>query len=212
MLSKILNRPVTLHGSGRTDAGVHALGQVANFHTDSNMDLGKMIKGLQSLLPHDIAIVKATEAEPDFHSRFSAKNRIYWYFIWNNPVISPFYCKYSWHIIRQLDIPAMRKAAGHLIGIHDFSSFQGSDKDDVNPVREVTGIRFKSTGQHITIFEIRASSFLKHMVRNIMGTLADAGAGKLTSGEFKEILEKKDRRLAGATAPPHGLFLKEVRY
>jgi tRNA pseudouridine38-40 synthase len=211
-LSKILNISVKLHGSGRTDAGVHALGQVAHFATESDMGSKNLIKGVNSLLPPDIAVRKAEEVDPDFHSRFSAKSRIYWYLIWNFPERSPFYAKYSWHIIKPLDLSAMRQSAESLIGVHDFTSFQGSDKEKVSPVREVMAIRFKRVYRNMIISEIKANAFLKHMVRNIIGTLADVGKERLTIDGFKEIIDKKDRRCAGATAPAHGLFLKEVKY
>jgi tRNA pseudouridine38-40 synthase len=212
VLSQILNSPIKLHGSGRTDAGVHALGQVANFLTDSDMDLKRLMKSVNSLLPQDIVVRKAEEVEPDFHARFSATSRLYWYLIWNFPESSPFYCRYSWHIMQPLDVPSMREAAQCLKGVNDFSSFQGADREDVKPVREVKAVRFKKAHRHMLIFEIQANAFLKHMVRNIVGTLAEVGKGKLTADEFRRVLEKRDRGLAGATAPAHGLFLKEVRY
>ncbi len=212
VVSTIVNSEVKLHGSGRTDAGVHALGQVAHFNTDSLIDLDTMKKGLNSLLPDDIIINAAEEADSEFHSRFSAKSRTYWYFIWNFTERSPFYSRYSWHIFKPLDVKAMEKAAGALIGIQDFSSFQGADKEEVNPVREVTRVRFKKAGKHILLFEIQASSFLKHMVRNIMGTLADVGRGKQPPDWIYDVLGEKNRIFAGATAPARGLFLKEVKY
>ena len=212
VLSQILTAPVKLHGSGRTDAGVHALGQVAHFAADSEMDLSALKKAVNSLLPVDIAVGSAEEVPPEFHSRFSAKSRTYWYLIWNSPERSPFYDRYSWHVIRPLGINVMREAAQALIGTHDFTSFQGSDREEVSPVREVKSIRFKKTRRHMLIFEIRANAFLKHMVRNIIGTLVEVGTGKHTAEMVKEIMENRDRCLAGATAPAKGLFLKEVQY
>lgn len=211
-VSTIVNEPVKVHGSGRTDAGVHALGQVAHFQTASGIDPKGLVKGINSRLPDDIVITRAEEVSPDFHARFSAKSRVYWYTIWNTAQPSPFFGRYSWHIIQKLDVAVMQQAAETLIGVHDFSSFQGADKEEVQPVREVFGVRFKRTRQHILLFEIHASSFLKHMVRNIVGTLADVGRGKVTPHEFTAILEARDRTRAGAAAPACGLFLKEVRY
>jgi len=211
-LATILNRPVKLHGSGRTDAGVHALGQAAHFVAESSMDIEKLKNGLNSLLPGDIAVRGLEEVATGFHARFSAQRRVYWYFIWNYPDRSPFYDRYSWHIRTELHTGLMRDAAGCLVGVHDFSSFQGSDRQEVNPVREVTRVRFKRTGKHLILFEIEAGSFLRHMVRNIMGALAEVGLGRLPAMAVEEILEKKDRRCAPATAPAHGLFLKEVKY
>lgn len=211
-VSTIVNSEVKLHGSGRTDAGVHALGQVANFKTESLIDVDTLKKGLNSLLPGDIVIVNAEDADLDFHSRFSAKNRTYWYFIWTAPVASPFYSRYAWHIFQPLDVRAMQEASGLLMGLHDFSSFQGADKEEVNPVREITRIRFKKAGNSLLLFEIQAISFLRHMVRNIIGTLADVGRGKQPPAWVGDVLEEKNRIFASATAPPQGLFLKEVRY
>ncbi|MEI6126756.1 MAG: tRNA pseudouridine(38-40) synthase TruA [Pseudomonadota bacterium] len=212
VLSRILNSRVTLHGSGRTDAGVHALGQAAHFFTTSAMSPEKLLKGLNRLLPADISITQLEEAAPDFNSRFSAQSRVYRYLIWNCPEKSPFYCRYSWHIRSELNILLMKEAAQHLIGAHDFSSFQGPDKEKVNPCREVLRVRFMKARKHLLIAEIEAGSFLRHMVRNIMGTLVDVGLGRLSAQAFKEILEKRDRRCAGEPAPAQGLFLKEVKY
>lgn len=212
VLSMILNSPVTLHGSGRTDAGVHALGQVAHFFTSSEMPVGKLLKGLNSLLPEDISVRRIEEVAPDFNSRFSARSRVYWYLIWNSAERSPFYCRYSWHIMSKLNIVLMKEAAQHLIGTHDFRSFQGADKEKVDPVREVKRVRFKKARKHLIIIEIEAGSFLRHMVRNIMGTLVDVGLGRLPVEAFKEILEKRDRHCAGEPAPAKGLFLREVKY
>lgn len=211
-LSRILNSPVTLHGSGRTDAGVHALEQVGHFKTLSGLDLKSLKKGVNSILPRDIVVTHMEEVDPEFHSRFSARGRVYQYFIWNAAERSPFYERYAWHIVQPLDVGAMKKAMQALIGTHDFSSFQGGDKEAVNPVREVRAVRVKKAGKPLIVFEIEAGSFIKHMVRNIVGTLVEVGKGKLAAGEVKEILEKKDRRYAKVTAPACGLFLKKVKY
>jgi tRNA pseudouridine38-40 synthase len=211
-LCRILNRPVTLHGSGRTDSGVHALGQVANFLTDAAMDVARLRLAVNSIIPKDIAVKHAEEVGLTFHSRYSAKSRTYWYLIWNTRVRSAFYERYSWHIIQPLDIAAMREAARYLIGTHDFSSFQGADKENGHAVRDVKSFYFRETGQNLIICSITANAFVKHMVRNIIGTLADVGKGKMSIGEFKTVFEKRDRTLAGITAPAQGLFLKEVHY
>jgi len=210
--ARILNGPVTLHGSGRTDAGVHALGQVAHFVTASAMGPERLRLALNSLLPADIVVQSAEDAPADFHARYSARGRVYWYLIWNDPVPSPFYGRYAWHIWRLLDVPAMRAAAQHLLGEHDFSSFQGSDNQDTRPVREVFGARFRKVKGRLVLFEIHANAFLKHMVRNIMGTLVQVGLGRTSPERVRQILLCRDRTQAGPTAPPQGLFLKEVRY
>ena len=211
-ISRILNRPVTLYGAGRTDAGVHALGQVANFHTDAAMGVEDLRRALNSLIPKDIAVRKAEEVDARFNARYSATSRTYWYLIWNSPLRSAFYQRYSWQIVTPLDIDAMRKAAACLIGVHDFSSLQGADKENGHAVREIMAIHFKRTRNHLIIFSITANAFVKHMVRNIAGTLVDAGKGTMSPEEFKNILERKDRTLAGITAPPQGLFLKKIYY
>ena len=136
-LAKIFNKPVVLHGSGRTDAGVHALGQVAHFKTDSDLNIPALLRGLNSLLPDDIVASRAEDVAEDFNARFSAVSRVYWYFIWNAPAASPFFTRYAWHLHNPLDIAAMKEAARHLVGVHDFTSFQYCAKDGANPVREV---------------------------------------------------------------------------
>jgi tRNA pseudouridine38-40 synthase len=211
-LCKILNRPITLHGSGRTDAGVHALGQVANFLTDATMDLGSLRLAVNSIIPKDIVVKQAEEAGLTFHARYSAKSRTYWYLVWNSSVRSAFYERFSWHIVHSLNVPSMREAAQCLIGTHDFLSFQGADKENGHAVREVKSFYFRETRQNLIIFSISANAFVKHMVRNIIGTLADVGKGKMSVEEFKTVLEKRDRTLAGITAPAQGLFLKSVHY
>jgi tRNA pseudouridine38-40 synthase len=211
-LSIVCNHPVTLHGAGRTDTGVHAMGQVAHFKTESRIDMPQLRKGLNCLLPPDVVIAEAVEAAPEFHSRFDATARTYWYFIMNTPVSSPFYRRYAWHIRKPLNREAMRAAAGELVGMQDFSSFQAREREDVCTIREVKRVRFKRVGPLLLLFEIQATSFLRHMVRGIMGTLVDAGLGKMNAADMKDILGAQDRSRAGITAPPHGLFLKEVRY
>ena len=212
VLSRILNENVTVCGSGRTDAGVHALGQVAHFVTGSKMDLMRMVRGVNSLLPPDIALVKAEAVPPDFHARYSARSRIYGYCIWNLPERSPFYQRYSWHIPQTLDVDAMLQAAHFLVGVHDFSSFQGADRKQVRPVREVNSVRLRKVRRHLLLFEITANAFLKHMVRNIVGTLVEVGLNKMTPDGFKKVLDEKNRETAGPAAPAHGLFLREVVY
>lgn len=211
-LSRILNRPITIYGAGRTDAGVHALGQTAHFKTDSAMDLTRLKKALNSVLPRDIVVVDLSEADAAFHARYSARSRSYRYFIWNASDRLPFLRAYAWHIPYRLDLDAMRSAATLLVGTHDFSSFQASDRIKTNPIRTVFSVRLKRTSRHLIVFEIRANAFLKHMVRNIVGTLVAVGSGKMTVDEFKRVFEKRDRAAAGITAPAHGLFLKDVEY
>lgn len=210
-LSIVCNHPVVLHGSGRTDTGVHALGQVAHFKTSSRIDMPQLHKGLNSLLPDDVVVREAVEAHPDFHARFDATARTYWYFILNETVPSVFYRRYAWHVRKPLDIEAMRDAAALLVGMHDYSSFQAREREDACMVREVKRVRLKRVGP-LLLFEIQASSFLRHMVRGIVGTLVETGLGKLSVAGMQDILMARDRSQAGPTAPSQGLFLKEVRY
>ena len=210
-LSIVCNHPVVLHGSGRTDTGVHALGQVAHFKTSSRIDMPQLHKGLNSLLPDDVVVREAVEAHPDFHARFDATARTYWYFILNEAVPSVFYRRYAWHVRKPLDIKAMRDAAALLVGMHDYSSFQAREREDACMVREVKRVRLKRVGP-LLLFEIQASSFLRHMVRGIVGTLVETGLGKLSAAGMRDILMARDRSQAGPTAPAQGLFLKEVRY
>jgi tRNA pseudouridine38-40 synthase len=210
-LSQILNQKIRVNGSGRTDSGVHALGQVANVKTESALDTNALLKGANSLLPPDILIKHIEEVPENFHARFSATSRIYEYRIWNTSQPSVFSRSYSWWVQTPLDVEVMRKAAFCLIGWHDFSSFQGADHEKVSPEREVMEVGFRHEGPEV-IFFIQANAFLRHMVRNIMGTLVAVGKGKMSHQEFVEIVEARDRAKAGKTAPAQGLFLKEVCY
>lgn len=211
-LSIVCDHRVTLHGSGRTDTGVHALGQVAHFKTASRIAVPQLQKGLNSLLPDDIVVLDAVEVHNNFHARFDATARTYWYFILNAPVPSAFYRHYAWHVRKPLDLAAMRAAAGVLVGMHDFSSFQAREREDVCRVREVMRVRLKRVGPALLLFEIQATSFLRHMVRGIVGTLVETGLGKMNASDMQAVMHARDRSLAGPTAPAHGLFLKEVSY
>ena len=211
-LGIILNQETRITGSGRTDAGVHALNQVAHFLTRSKIDPELLKKGLNSLLPPDIVIKELSEVDADFHARYSAKSRVYKYLIWNGDTLSPFYRRISWHVYHQLEIEKMREAAECLIGWHDFASFQGADSKDRTSEREIMRFAIRGRLKGWIITTIEASAFLRHMVRNIMGTLIEVGKGGMTVEEFGDILESKNRSNAGITAPPQGLFLKEVKY
>jgi tRNA pseudouridine38-40 synthase len=211
-LGQILNRPTRVIGAGRTDAGVHALNQVAHFFTESTLELAPLHRGLNSLLPPDITIKEMTEAQPDFHARYSARSRVYQYLLWNNPMRSPFYRRFSWQVHDRLDGDAMRQASKCLMGWHDFASFQGAGSICRTSEREVLRFAVRGRGGGRIIFTVEANSFLRHMVRNIVGTLVEVGRGGMTSAGFRAILDALDRSRAGITAPPQGLFLKEVRY
>ncbi|MBI4619728.1 MAG: tRNA pseudouridine(38-40) synthase TruA [Desulfobacterales bacterium] len=211
-LQKITQEEIRLIAAGRTDAGVHAIEQVANFSTKSQLDINNIQRGLNSLLPPDIAIKEIGEAEQDFHARYSAKSKIYRYVILNRRFPSPLYRNFSWFIPFNLNIEEMKNAVQCLLGKHDFSSFKASRCNSHNPIREVYGISLDEDPKGFIIFEIEANAFLKQMVRNIVGTLADVGKGKIGAVEFEEILRAKDRKKAGITAPPQGLFLVKIKY
>lgn len=206
-------RPVAVYASGRTDSGVHALHQVCNFLTETKIPPESIKNGLNSLLPNDIYISKAEYAEPGFHSRYSAKSKSYEYRILNTRDIDIFLSRYVWHIKDDLNFDEIRKCLSLLTGKHDFTAFRSSGTSNVNPVREIFRAELTETHEDGTVrFYFEAEGFLKHMVRNIVGTIVDAGKGKITSREFQEIIESKDRKRAGCKAPPQGLFLTMVKY
>lgn len=223
VLGRIIKQTVKITGASRTDSGVHALGQVVSFTTNLQIDETSWVKAINSLLPHDIRIKSAEYVHPEFNARFSAKGKKYRYAILNAEQMSPFLRNYSWHVKRPLDLSAMKEAAVYLLGTHDFSSFRSSECSAKSPVRtlekiEVTkggevegGLRFISNTDMI-IFTFEARSFLQHMVRNIVGTLAEVGRGRFKPTDIKSILEKKDRRHAGQIAPSQGLFLVKIKY
>jgi len=203
---------VHLAGSGRTDAGVHALGQVACFQTSSSIPVEGLWLGLNSLLPVDITIQSAEEVDPSFHPQFAAKRKTYRYLIFNRQAPSAIYRRYSWHLPNPLDMEGMQRASQILLGRHDFSSFQGAHPDTQDPVREIFQAEWSRKEPAFLSFLIEADGFLKNMVRNIVGTLVEVGKGKISAGEFERILAARDRKQAGMTAPAQGLFLLEVKY
>ena len=207
-----------LHGAGRTDAGVHALGMVANFETCTNIPCQGFAKGLNSLLPGDIRILAAAVVAADFHARRSARAKTYWYNLTNGPVQLPTERLYWTHIFPALDFAAMKAGLAHVTGTHDFSSFEGSGSRDPESigrgaVRTIIKAGINKTGDgNYHRFVITGDGFLRHMVRNIVGTLLEIGQGKLMPSEVADILAAGDRSAAGPTAPARGLFLKEVHY
>ena len=220
-LARITGTPVTLHGAGRTDAGVHALGMVANFRTTARIPCPGLVLGLNSMLPPDIRILAAAEAPDDFHSRFSARGKTYSYSLCTAPVQLPTQRLYVVHLPRPLDAEQIRAALARLIGTHDFSSFEGSGSRDreANPdgrgaVRTLYQAQFAADAARpdTWVFRFTGDGFLRHMVRNLVGTLLLVGSSKLTADQFAAILRGRDRTLAGATAPPHGLALERVHF
>jgi tRNA pseudouridine38-40 synthase len=211
-VARLTQAEVSIIGSGRTDAGVHARGQVANFRTDSAIPLKAFHQGLNSLLPKDIAVLEAREAEPSFHARKSARAKTYEYRILNRPNRSPLYHHYAWWLAPPLDLAAMAGAAAVLRGEHDFTAFRASGSDNLNPVRRVLAAEWREEAGGWLSFTITATGFLRGMVRSLVGTMAEAGQGKVPPARLAELLTSGARHLAGPTAPPQGLYLVEVFY
>lgn len=211
-LEKVLGERPVVYASGRTDAGVHALGQVVNFKAETRLRPDELQRALNTLLPRDVVVVRAAKVPDGFHAQFSAAAKTYKYVIWNRQVPSPLLWRYSWHVRCPLDLAAMREGAACLIGTHDFRAFWGGDAGSPrDPVRTMEGLDIERKGETIDI-RVKANGFLRYMVRNITGTLVEVGRGKIPPSRVKEILDSKDRRRAGPTAPPRGLFLLEVFY
>lgn len=210
-VSTFLGIPTRVIGSGRTDAGVHALGQVVNFFGDCNFELHRLIRGLNALTPLDVTI-KEAEIVPDaFDARRDGRSRIYKYYILNRSTPSPFHLNRAWHVHERLDLEAMREAIGCLSGEHDFSSFRAAGCEAAQPIRRVYRNSLERRGDSL-IYTIEATAFLRHMVRNIVGTMVEVGRGARNAESVKKLLEARDRTKAGVTAPPHGLFLVKVNY
>lgn len=212
-LSRICAQPVRIHGSGRTDAGVHARGQVAHFDApESSRDIPWQ-KALNAMLPEDIAILDAQPAGADFHARFSVRSKRYAYTLWTEPrYVLPQRAPFVWPV-RDLDAGAMDQAAGLLTGTHDFTAFQNAGTEIKGTVRTLAPI-VRTPGTHPAewIFHFQADGFLKQMVRNLMGLLVEVGRGRLKPEDAGRILQTRDRTQAPSTAPPQGLCLEEVLY
>lgn len=190
---------------------MHALGQAANFRTSSALPSGNVLRGMNSLLPRDIAVREAEDVDEGFHARYDALSKRYQYRIYNGRIRSPLARNRAWHIPEPIDADAMNDGAAFLRGTHDFSAFRSSGSDVETAVRTVSGAECVRRGDMV-FFDIEADGFLRHMVRAVVGTLADIGRGKMNVGEVPSILESGERERAGMTAPPQGLFLMEVRY
>lgn len=211
-LQAMTRQPLTLIGSGRTDAGVHALGQVANFTCDTTIEPQEFQKGLNSLLPADIVVRECTEAALSFHARYDVQSKTYRYRIRNNPLPAAIGRQYEWWIRYPLDVDAMSAAAGHLVGEKDFKAFEGSGSPRSHTVRHVSRAEVHQAPDDRIYFEVEARGFLRYMVRNIAGTLVAAGMGKIAPDHIISILNSHNRRLAAATAPAQGLCLVQVTY
>ncbi|NIQ02298.1 MAG: tRNA pseudouridine(38-40) synthase TruA [Nitrospinaceae bacterium] len=210
-LAKITRKPTRVIGSGRTDSGVHAEGQVAHFMTASAMKPREFLKALNSLLPPDIVVKKVEEAGPDFHAQRSATRKTYRYTILNRDYPSALRCRQAHYMNTPLSVTAMRKAARCLVGRKDFKSFQGSGCSAKTTVRDIYRLSISKKDDFITI-TVDGSGFLKFMVRNIVGTLIEIGWGKWPPEQMKAILKARNRRRAGPTAPARGLCLVKVVY
>ena len=211
-LKTITTRSVTLIGSGRTDAGVHAQGQTANFKCNTRLGPEDLMNGLNHLLEDDIVIKVCEPVSADFHARYDAKSKVYQYQILNRALPAAIGRQYSWFIRKALNHEAMRAAIAHIVGCHDFKAFEGSGSGRQHTIRHVYSAELNERDSGLLIFQIEADGFLRYMVRNIVGTLVDVGLEKLTPHDFKRILDSRDRSQASATAPAHGLTLIKVNY
>ena len=211
-LAVMTREKVTVIGSGRTDAGVHALGQVAGFKTRSRLDASVFLSGLNSLLPGDVVVRGCKQMSDTFHARFDVMSKRYRYHILNRPIAPAIGRQFVWHIRKPLDTVAMTDAAIVMLGTHDFKAFEGTGSPREHSIRTVTDSTVKETGGGNLTYDIEANGFLRFMVRNIVGTLVDVGVGKIDKQDVQAILQSKDRSRAGATAPPQGLFLMNVLY
>lgn len=211
VLEKLEGREVEVIGAGRTDAGVHALGQVVNVKLESKINEEMLLQYLNQYLPEDIAVLSVKEVPMRFHSRLNATEKTYLYRIYRSEIPNPFIRKYTVTITEELDIEKMRMAAEFLIGEHDFKSFCSLKKSKKSTVRTLYSITIEEIEKELRI-SVKGNGFLYHMVRIIIGTLLEVGTGKKKPEEIEQILEKGERQAAGKTAPAHGLFLKEVKY
>ena len=212
-LATALRETVRVRGAGRTDAGVHACGQVAAVRvTRVPDDLGRLRKSLNALTPDDVAVREIAMVDDAFDPRRQARSRVYEYRILNAPAPSPFWRRYAWHVPEPLDAGAMDAAARELLGEHDFAAFRGADAEPVrSTVRRVLESRVQAE-RAVLVYRVEATAFLKHMVRNIVGTLVEVGRGERAAASLGELLAGRDRTRAGATAPAHGLILVAIRY
>jgi len=216
-IGRLTGEKVLPQGSGRTDAGVHALGQVATFSTQASIPAENLVKALNDILPASIRVLEASQASPEFHARKSARAKTYRYRIYRGPICPPFLARYVWHYPYPLDQDAMLNAAGLVAGEHDFTSFAAVDPErdreegEVSNVRRIFSSQWEVRGEEL-IYTVRGSGFLHHMVRNLVGTFILVGKATLKPEDLTRILEARNRSAAGPTAPASGLYLVSVEY
>lgn len=214
-IERILSgKKIVLIGSGRTDAGVHAKGQVAHFKVDHHFDLRRFLWSLNGILPKDIRVLQIEEVALDFHSQYNAKSKEYHYHLSLDNVMDPFHRLYCWHLSRQIDTSLLRKAAEFFVGTHDFTSFSNESHSGSvarNPIRTLYRLDVCIQEKNLRL-EFEGNGFLYKMVRNIVGTLVEVANGKISLSDIQTIFEARDRRRASPAAPAHGLFLVKVNY
>ena len=210
-LERIFSTPVRVYGSGRTDAGVHARGQVASISLPRPFDPAELQRALNAMLPADIVVLDISPAPDDFDPRRAARSRVYEYRVLNRKVASAFEYRYSWLVREPLDLAAMNCAARIFVGQHDFAAFRSLGTEVATTVRRVIASRWTRDGD-IFVYRVEATAFIRHMVRTMVAAMVDVGRGKLAADEIAAILAARNRQAAPASAPPEGLFLVEVRY
>lgn len=211
VLSRMTGSVIAVIGSGRTDAGAHALGQVANFHADTSMTPAEIKNYLRQYLPEDIGIISVEEVDPRFHSRFHVQQKTYVYRVWTSDLPCIFDRKYVWPVEAQLDLCAMKEAAAYFLGSHDFTAFCSNKRFKKSTVRSIYALNIEETERELR-FTVTGDGFLYNMVRIMVGTLLAVGKGELLPAEIPSILESRDRTRAGETVPARGLCLMEVQY
>jgi len=210
-ISKVADENVMPIGSGRTDAGVHAKGQIAHFDSSSNRSEFQWLSGINSELPKSISVKWIKSVDTSFHAKNSAMARCYSYTIYNSSTRSSLHHRYSWHVMQKINIDALKESLICLVGEHDFSSFRASGCQSKSPFREMFEVSVAENRNMISI-KLEANAFLYHMVRNIVGTAIEIGVGKYDPSWMRNLLELRDRKLAGPTAPPQGLCLESIKF